>query len=61
MRASVRQVGMSEQIEREYEPRHLAGTVVLWKQNSTYVPRHASEVERDARYQEATEALTDAR
>jgi hypothetical protein len=52
---------MSEQIEREYEPRHLAGTVVLWKQNSTYVPRHASEVERDARYQEATEALTDAR
>jgi hypothetical protein len=29
-----------------YEPKHLRGTVTLWKSNSTYVPKHAGEVRR---------------
>ena len=36
---------MSEQVERVYEPKHLAGTVTLWK-NGAYVPKHADETRR---------------
>ena len=37
---------MSKNMNGQYEPKHLAGTVTLWKQNNAYVPRHAGESRR---------------